>query len=69
MLANLRDAEDLSHMQPPSAPQARPSAVRFTEQDGNRTDEGARLPLWRSHLSLCLRSLDSSALLVSQWRR
>ncbi|KAM9726925.1 striatin isoform 2-T2 [Menidia menidia] len=39
MLANLRDAEDLSHMQPPSTPQARPSVARFTEQEGNRTDE------------------------------
>ncbi|XP_029691499.1 striatin isoform X2 [Takifugu rubripes] len=39
MLANLRDAEDPSHMQPPSAPQPRPSAVRFNEHEGNRTDE------------------------------
>uniref|UniRef100_A0AAQ4PPP6 Striatin n=1 Tax=Gasterosteus aculeatus aculeatus TaxID=481459 RepID=A0AAQ4PPP6_GASAC len=41
MLANLRDAEDLSHMQPPppSAPQPRPNAARFTEHDGNRPDE------------------------------
>uniref|UniRef100_A0A3Q3VLG3 Striatin n=1 Tax=Mola mola TaxID=94237 RepID=A0A3Q3VLG3_MOLML len=39
MLANLRDAEDLSHMQPPSTPQSRPNAVRFNEHDGNRTDE------------------------------
>ncbi|KAM6922698.1 striatin-like isoform 2-T2 [Lycodopsis pacificus] len=40
MLANLRDAEDLSHMQPPpSAPQSRPTAVRFNEHDGNRPDE------------------------------
>uniref|UniRef100_A0A671UC55 Striatin n=1 Tax=Sparus aurata TaxID=8175 RepID=A0A671UC55_SPAAU len=39
MLANLRDAEDLSHMQPPSTPQSRPNAVRFNEHDGNRPDE------------------------------
>ncbi|XP_008302367.1 striatin isoform X4 [Stegastes partitus] len=39
MLANLRDAEDLSHMQPPSAPQSRPNVARFNEHDGNRTDE------------------------------
>ncbi|XP_068581116.1 striatin-like isoform X2 [Cebidichthys violaceus] len=40
MLANLRDAEDLSHMQPqPSAPQSRPNAVRFNEHEGNRPDE------------------------------
>ncbi|XP_053189294.1 striatin-like isoform X2 [Scomber japonicus] len=39
MLANLRDAEDMSHMQPPSAPQSRPNAVRFNEHEGNRTDE------------------------------
>ncbi|XP_039995045.1 striatin-like isoform X3 [Xiphias gladius] len=39
MLANLRDAEDLSHMQPPSTPQSRPNVVRFNEHDGNRTDE------------------------------
>ncbi|XP_072247372.1 striatin-like isoform X2 [Leuresthes tenuis] len=39
MLANLRDAEDLSHMQPPSAPQSRPNVARFSEQEGNRTDE------------------------------
>uniref|UniRef100_A0A8C9XX26 Striatin n=1 Tax=Sander lucioperca TaxID=283035 RepID=A0A8C9XX26_SANLU len=40
MLANLRDAEDLSHMQPPpSTPQSRPSAVRFNEHEGNRPDE------------------------------
>ncbi|GAA6233927.1 striatin isoform X2 [Lates japonicus] len=38
MLANLRDAEDLSHMQPPSTPQSRPNVVR-SEHDGNRTDE------------------------------
>uniref|UniRef100_A0A3Q3NM52 Striatin-like n=1 Tax=Labrus bergylta TaxID=56723 RepID=A0A3Q3NM52_9LABR len=28
MLANLRDGEDLSHMQPPSTPQSRPNAAR-----------------------------------------
>ncbi|KAL3050105.1 hypothetical protein OYC64_012199 [Pagothenia borchgrevinki] len=40
MLANLRDAEDLSHMQPPpSSPQSRPNAVRFNEHEGNRPDE------------------------------
>ncbi|XP_041644975.1 striatin isoform X3 [Cheilinus undulatus] len=39
MLANLRDAEDLSHMQPPSTPQSRPNAVRFNEHEPNRTDE------------------------------
>ncbi|KAM3863397.1 striatin-like [Diretmus argenteus] len=39
MLANLRDAEDMSHMQPPSTPQARPSVARLNEHDGNRTDE------------------------------
>uniref|UniRef100_A0A665WD32 Striatin n=1 Tax=Echeneis naucrates TaxID=173247 RepID=A0A665WD32_ECHNA len=37
MLANLRDAEDLSHMQPPSTPQSRPNVVR--EHDANRPDE------------------------------
>ncbi|XP_061545568.1 striatin-like isoform X4 [Phycodurus eques] len=39
MLANLRDAEDVSHMQPPSTNQSRSNVVRFTEHDGNRTDE------------------------------
>ncbi|XP_047459339.1 striatin isoform X2 [Mugil cephalus] len=39
MLANLRDAEDLSHMQPPSTPQSRPSVGRFNEHEENRTDE------------------------------
>ncbi|XP_012730298.2 LOW QUALITY PROTEIN: striatin [Fundulus heteroclitus] len=39
MLANLRDAEDLSHMQPPSAPQPRPNVARFSEHEGSRTDE------------------------------
>ncbi|XP_070696948.1 striatin-like isoform X2 [Pempheris klunzingeri] len=39
MLANLRDAEDLSHMQPPPSPQSRPTTARFTEHEGNRTDE------------------------------
>ncbi|XP_028279988.1 striatin-like isoform X2 [Parambassis ranga] len=39
MLANLRDAEDLSHMQPPSTPQSRPNVARFSEHEGNRTDE------------------------------
>uniref|UniRef100_A0A7N6BJP5 Striatin n=1 Tax=Anabas testudineus TaxID=64144 RepID=A0A7N6BJP5_ANATE len=39
MLANLRDVEDLSHMQPPSAPQSRSNVVRFNEHDGTRTDE------------------------------
>ncbi|KAM3606820.1 uncharacterized protein V6R79_023928 [Siganus canaliculatus] len=43
MLANLRDAEDLSHMQPPSTQQSRPNAVRFNEHDGNRTDEAEAL--------------------------
>uniref|UniRef100_A0A667ZVE8 Striatin n=1 Tax=Myripristis murdjan TaxID=586833 RepID=A0A667ZVE8_9TELE len=40
MLANLRDAEDMSHLQPPSTPQARPNVARLNEHDGNRTDEG-----------------------------
>ncbi|XP_077437863.1 striatin-like isoform X2 [Vanacampus margaritifer] len=39
MLANLRDAEDVSHMQPPSTGQSRPNVVRFNEHDGGRTDE------------------------------
>uniref|UniRef100_A0A668A378 Striatin n=1 Tax=Myripristis murdjan TaxID=586833 RepID=A0A668A378_9TELE len=39
MLANLRDAEDMSHLQPPSTPQARPNVARLNEHDGNRTDE------------------------------
>ncbi|XP_037534146.1 striatin [Nematolebias whitei] len=39
MLANLRDGEDLSHMQPPSAPQPRPNVARFNEHEGNRPDE------------------------------
>ncbi|XP_055083372.1 striatin-like isoform X2 [Periophthalmus magnuspinnatus] len=39
MLANLRDAEDLSHLQPPSAPQPRPNVARFNEHEANRTDE------------------------------
>uniref|UniRef100_A0A1A7WTC6 Striatin n=1 Tax=Iconisemion striatum TaxID=60296 RepID=A0A1A7WTC6_9TELE len=39
MLANLRDVEDMSHMQPPSAPQSRPNVARFNEHEGNRTDE------------------------------
>lgn len=41
MLANLRDAEDLSHIQPAPAPQSRPNVPRFNEHDANRTDEGA----------------------------
>ncbi|KAM6956752.1 striatin-like [Aplochiton taeniatus] len=39
MLANLRDAEDMSPMQPPAASQARPSVARINEHDANRTDE------------------------------
>ncbi|XP_005742513.1 striatin isoform X2 [Pundamilia nyererei] len=39
MLANLRDAEDLSHIQPAPAPQSRPNVPRFNEHDANRTDE------------------------------
>ncbi|XP_051936756.1 striatin isoform X2 [Hippocampus zosterae] len=39
MLANLRDAEDVSHMQPPSTAQSRSNVVRFNELDGNRADE------------------------------
>ncbi|XP_056147272.1 striatin-like isoform X2 [Lampris incognitus] len=39
MLANLRDAEDMSHVQPPSTSQARPKVSRLNEHDGNRTDE------------------------------
>ena len=40
MLANLRDVEDLSHMQPPAAPQARPSVPRLNEHEASRPDEG-----------------------------
>ncbi|XP_034040834.1 striatin-like isoform X2 [Thalassophryne amazonica] len=40
MLANLRDAEDMSHLQPPSTTQTRPNVVRFNDHDVNRTDEG-----------------------------
>ncbi|CAL8300129.1 unnamed protein product [Merluccius merluccius] len=39
MLANLRDTEDLSHMQPPAAPQARPSVPRLNEHEASRPDE------------------------------
>ncbi|XP_014837560.1 PREDICTED: striatin isoform X4 [Poecilia mexicana] len=39
MLANLRDTEDLSHMQPQPTPQSRPSVPRFSEHEGNRTEE------------------------------
>ncbi|XP_056465076.1 striatin-like isoform X1 [Gadus chalcogrammus] len=39
MLANLRDVEDLSHMQPPAAPQARPSVPRLNEHEASRPDE------------------------------
>lgn len=43
MLANLRDTEDLSHMQPQPTPQSRPSVPRFSEHEGNRTEEGDSL--------------------------
>uniref|UniRef100_A0A8C1T3D0 Striatin n=1 Tax=Cyprinus carpio TaxID=7962 RepID=A0A8C1T3D0_CYPCA len=39
MLANLRDAEDLSSMQPPVAPPVRPSLPRLNEPPLGRTDE------------------------------
>ncbi|XP_077585814.1 striatin [Stigmatopora nigra] len=39
MLANLRETEDVSHLQPPSTTQSRSNVVRFNEHDGNRTDE------------------------------
>nr|ACR77508.1 striatin [Danio rerio] len=39
MLANLRDAEDLSSIQPPVAPPARPSLPRLNEHQLGRTDE------------------------------
>uniref|UniRef100_A0A669CDL8 Striatin n=1 Tax=Oreochromis niloticus TaxID=8128 RepID=A0A669CDL8_ORENI len=39
MLANLRDGEDLSHIQPAPAPQSQPNVPRFNEHDANRTDE------------------------------
>ncbi|XP_032409959.1 striatin isoform X3 [Xiphophorus hellerii] len=39
MLANLRDTEDLSHMQPQPTPQSRPNVPRFSEHEGNRTEE------------------------------
>ncbi|KAJ3609916.1 hypothetical protein NHX12_022010, partial [Muraenolepis orangiensis] len=39
MLANLRDTEDLSHMQPSAAPQARPSVPRLNEHEASRPDE------------------------------
>lgn len=56
MLANLRDAEDMSHMQPPSTPQTRPTAARLNEHDGNRTDEGtgAESLNWRSKQDSCM---------------
>lgn len=40
MLANLRDAEDLSSIQPPVAPPVRPSLPRLNEHPLGRTDEG-----------------------------
>lgn len=40
MLANLRDAEDLSSIQPPVAPPVRPSLPRLNEHQLGRTDEG-----------------------------
>lgn len=43
MLANLRDTEDLSHMQPQPTPQSRPNVPRFSEHEGNRTEEGDSL--------------------------
>uniref|UniRef100_A0A9J7ZA94 Striatin n=1 Tax=Cyprinus carpio carpio TaxID=630221 RepID=A0A9J7ZA94_CYPCA len=39
MLANLRDAEDLSSIQPPVAPPVRPSLPRLNEPPLGRTDE------------------------------
>ncbi|XP_051532321.1 striatin isoform X3 [Myxocyprinus asiaticus] len=39
MLANLRDAEDLSSIQPPVAPPVRPSLPRLNEHPIGRTDE------------------------------
>ncbi|XP_054885186.1 striatin-like isoform X4 [Poeciliopsis prolifica] len=39
MLANLRDTEDLSHLQPQPTPQSRPNVPRFSEHEGNRTEE------------------------------
>ncbi|KAK9966986.1 hypothetical protein ABG768_004061 [Culter alburnus] len=39
MLANLRDAEDLSSIQPPVAPPVRPSLPRLNEHQLGRTDE------------------------------
>ncbi|XP_077468759.1 striatin isoform X3 [Stigmatopora argus] len=39
MLANLRETEDVSHLQPSSTTQSRSNVVRFNELDGNRTDE------------------------------
>ncbi|XP_051957105.1 LOW QUALITY PROTEIN: striatin-like [Xyrauchen texanus] len=39
MLANLRDAEDLSSIQPPMAPPVRPSLPRLNEHQIGRTDE------------------------------
>ncbi|XP_051529289.1 striatin-like isoform X2 [Myxocyprinus asiaticus] len=39
MLANLRDAEDLSSIQPPVAPPVRPSLPRLNEHQIGRTDE------------------------------
>lgn len=41
MLANLRETEDMSHLQPQSTPQPRPNAARFSEHEGNRTEEEA----------------------------
>ncbi|KAM4729243.1 striatin-like isoform 3-T3 [Anableps anableps] len=39
MLANLRDTEDVSHMQPQPTPPSRPNVARFSEHEGNRTEE------------------------------
>lgn len=54
MLANLRDAEDLSSIQPPVAPPARPSLPRLNEHQLGRTDEGKSLTLHHQmRLPLC----------------
>ncbi|XP_007230223.3 striatin isoform X1 [Astyanax mexicanus] len=45
MLANLRDTEEPSSLQPSITPPPRPNANRFNEHDSSHTDEGAVPPV------------------------
>ncbi|XP_037621668.1 striatin-like isoform X2 [Sebastes umbrosus] len=60
MLANLREAEDLSPMQPPVTPPSRPSVPRLNEQEVGRPEDEAMTFLPSSGKSFILGRVDEA---------